>query len=72
MLDDGTYDAFVVWAEPVPGGPGDTFSVEVTITAGPHKGEMVTLALRTGADPTGLIGLPGRLVVEDGRPRLEL
>lgn len=80
MLPDGIYDTFVVWAETV---DDDEMSLELAVTAGAHKGEMVSIRMRhprapakgafgTGAtDPFDLVGLPSRLVVEDGRPRLE-
>jgi hypothetical protein len=81
MLPDGIYDAFVVWAETV---GEDEISLELAITTGVHKGEMVSVRMRhprppargafgRGAvDPFDLVGLPCRLVVEDGSPRLEL
>lgn len=73
MLPDGRYDAFVVWAERHEGeGEGEgRLRVELTITSGPHKGEVVTLTASVRRDPLALVGLPCTLVVEDGRPRLE-
>ena len=41
MLPDGTYDVFVVDAEV--DGPGDALRLEVTILAGEHKGEVVSM-----------------------------
>jgi hypothetical protein len=70
VLPDGTYDAFVVWAERV---AEDALSMELTVTAGTHKGEMVSVRMRDSQrDPLDLVGLPCRLIVEGGQPRLEL
>lgn len=80
VLPDGVYDAFVVWAETV---AENEITLELAVTAGAHKGEMVSVRMRhpqppapgafgPGAtEPFDLVGLPCRLVVEDGRPRLE-
>src|SRR4051812_36647547 len=39
-LDDGSYEAFILWVEK----RDDALALECTITAGPHKGEVVNLA----------------------------
>ncbi len=67
MLPDGTYDAFVVWAEDDDG----ALKLDLTITSGPHKGEMVSISGPAGGDPLALTGMPCTLVVSDGKPRLE-
>jgi hypothetical protein len=68
-LDDGTYDALVVDAEPTDGGG---CRVELTILGGAHKGEVV--AVRTPAiDPDralDLLGIPATIVVAAGVPRV--
>jgi hypothetical protein len=70
VLPDGIYDAFVVWAETV---AEDALSIELTVTAGTHKGEMVSVRMRDSQrHPLDLVGLPCRLIVEGGQPRLEL
>lgn len=70
MLDDGTYDALVVDAEEAEGGG---VSIELTIVAGPAKGEVVTLVGRgIAGDPLDLLGVPGTLTVTDGTPSLRL
>ena len=70
MLDDGTYDALVVDAEAREGGG---VSIELTVVAGPAKGEVVTLVARGMAgDPVDLLGVPGTLTVTDGVPSLRL
>ena len=77
MLDDGTYDAIVVDATAASdegGDGGDTaVSIELTIVAGPSKGEMVTIVGRgLRGDPLDLLGVPATLDVTDGMPRLRL
>ncbi len=67
VLPDGSYDAFVVWAEEAEEG----LSIDLTITTGAHKGEVVTIRGTMTADPVHLTGMPCTLVVEDGQPRLE-
>jgi hypothetical protein len=61
MLDDGTYDAFIVWAEQ----RDDGIALELTITSGAHRGEVVNVVTSTYAtrDAIDLIGLPCTLVV---------
>lgn len=67
MLPDGTYDAFVVWAEDGDG----ALKLDLTITSGPHKGAVVSISGPAGGDPLALTGMPCTLVVSDGEPRLE-
>jgi len=68
-LADGTYDAFVVWAE---SRDDDHLALELTITTGTHKGAMVHVrAARTRRDPLDLVGLPCTLLVENSAPRVE-
>jgi len=65
-LADGTYDALVVDAE---AGDDGSVGVELTIVAGPAKGEVV--ALRTAGltgDPLDLLGVPATITVRDGEP----
>jgi len=70
MLPDGTYDVFVVDAEET--GDGATSSVELTVLAGEHKGEVVRLGGRFERDALDLLGTPGTLVVAGGVPTLTL
>jgi hypothetical protein len=81
VLDDGTYDAIVVDAgavDPAADAAGDTagtgaVSIELTIVAGPAKGEMVTvIGHNLGGDPLDLLGVPATLTVTDGAPALRL
>lgn len=68
MLPDGRYDAFVIWAERADDG---RLALDLTITTGEHKGDVVSIRGGVDADPIALTGLPCTLVVEDGEPRLE-
>ena len=73
VLPDGTYDVFVVDATTVdgPGGPG--IELALTVLAGEHKSEVVTLtATGLERDEIDLLGMPGTLVVRDGFPKLVL
>jgi hypothetical protein len=74
MLPDGIYDVIVVDAEP--GDDGD-LHIEVTISLGPHVGEVIRLRGRhidrrraetETEDPYALLGVPGTLRVQDGQP----
>lgn len=70
MLDDGTYDALVVDAE---GADDGSVSIELTIVAGPAKGDVVTILARgLPGDPLDMLGVPGTLTVTDGTPALHL
>ncbi|MEM7339211.1 MAG: hypothetical protein AAF467_11215 [Actinomycetota bacterium] len=70
-LADGTYDVLVVDADN-DSGP----RVELVVTAGPAKGETVTLRtpgpLSGESDPLDLLGLPGTLTITGGHPTLAL
>jgi hypothetical protein len=80
-LPDGTYDVIVIDVNSPQDGE---ILVDVTITLGPHVGQVATLrtahvqpagpgrvpASRFDAsdDPIGLLGVPGTLRVRDGAP----
>lgn len=75
MLDDGTYDAFVVDAANATGEPGrpSALRLELTILAGAHKGEVVSmLAAGLGVDELDALGMPATLTVRDGQPTVAL
>ena len=79
MLSDGTYDVLVVDAELVDDDPGshdggpEGIRVDLTILAGPHKGELVTMTAHgLDRDPLDLLAVPGTVVVTDGEPHLTL
>jgi hypothetical protein len=70
-LDDGAYDAIVVDVDDSADARG--VRLELAIVSGPHKGAVI--AVRTAAvegDPISLLGIPATLVVEGGRPTVEL
>lgn len=72
MLEDGTYDVLVVDAEALDA-PTGAIRVELTILAGPEKGEVFSLtAVGLGRDPLDLLAEPGTVTVTDGTPRLVL
>ena len=71
MLPDATYDVFVVDAEAL--GSGDVLRLDLTILAGDHKGDMVSMRSdELGVDELDALGLPGTLVVTDGQPSVTL
>jgi len=78
MIADGTYDVFIVDAAPLGDHPDPTrtttgWSLELTILAGDHKGELVTLrADKLPGTEFDLIGMPGTLVVEHGEPSFRI
>lgn len=69
-LDDGTYDAFVVDADDADDGGT---ALELTITAGEHKGRVVALSSATTlGDPIDLLGMPATLTVAMGVPSVTI
>jgi hypothetical protein len=66
---DGTYDVMVL--EALPGPRSDEVRLELALTSGPHKGDVVRLqAEHLGRDPLSRLGLPGTLTVVGGVPSL--
>jgi hypothetical protein len=61
-LEDGRYDAFIVWADP----RDDGIALELTITSGTHRGDVVNIVTSTFAtrDAIDLVGLPCTLIVD--------
>jgi hypothetical protein len=71
MLEDGTYDVFIVDANE--DDDVDVVHVTLTILDGAHKSDVIVLHARGLArDSIELFGLPGTLVVRDGVPHLAL
>lgn len=69
MLADGTYDAFVVDAVP----DGDALRLDLTIVAGPHKGEVVSVrAVGLEVGELDAIGMPATMTVAAGQPTVTL
>ena len=67
MLPDDTYDAFVI--DVTEDDARNIARVELTITSGEHKGDVVTVrAANLNRDAFELIGLPVQLHVRDGIP----
>ena len=67
-MKDGSYDVFVVDANDLDDG---SMRIEMTITTGELKGEVIALTARNmRVDAVALLGTPGTLTVVDGVPRL--
>ena len=68
MLDDGTYDAFIVWAEQ----RDNAIALELTITTGSQRGNVVNIVTSAFAtrDALSLVGLPCTLHVRAGEVRV--
>jgi hypothetical protein len=66
-LTDGVYDVLVVDVQNDE--HSDAVRVELVLTAGSHKGEVVRLRVtNSDSDALSLLGLPGSLTVTDGVP----
>jgi hypothetical protein len=71
VLPDGSYDVIVVDAERLDGDAAvKAVRLDLTVLGGDHKGEVVTVRATglTIHDPLDLLGVPGTLVVSDGKP----
>jgi hypothetical protein len=69
-LEDGTYQVLIVDASDDT--ERDGLHLELVITRGPAKGEVVKLrASSMKRSAVDLLGLPATLVVRDGVPRVE-
>lgn len=68
MLEDGTYDAFIVWASQ----RDDGIALELTITTGTRRGDVVNIVTSAFAtrDALSLVGLPCTLHVHTGVVRV--
>lgn len=68
-LEDGTYDAFIVWAEERIDG---AIALDLTITTGAQKGNVVSVrATDAPRDAVSLVGMPCTLHVSSGQPRID-
>lgn len=73
MLADGTYDAFIVDATIEQASTGRVTHLELTIVAGDHKGEVVSLSARNlQGGEFDLIGMPATITVIDGTPHVQI
>lgn len=69
-LPDGAYDAIVVDAHDRDDG---TVTLELTVLAGPHKGEVVEVrGPAGGGDAIEVLGVPATLTVAGGHPSVVL
>ena len=69
VLEDGTYDAFVVDATAGPGG----LHLELTILAGEHKGDVVSItAAGLDVDELDALGMPATITVAGGEPSVSI
>jgi hypothetical protein len=68
-MHDGEYDAFVVWADEL---DDARVALELTITTGAHKGDVVTVHASNlhPRDVLDLVGLPCTLRVCAGQPHV--
>jgi hypothetical protein len=67
VLSDGSYEAFIFDASPA----GEAILLELTVIAGAHKGEVVSVrATGLAVDEIELLGTPATIVVEGGQPRV--
>lgn len=68
QLRDGTYDAFIIWAEQHESG----VALECTITTGPARGDVVNIVTSSFVtrDPLSLVGMPCTLIVRDNEIRI--
>ncbi len=70
MLSDGRYDVLIVDARSDDDG---TVHLDVTVTSGAHKGDVVQIQGRfPGRDELDLLAAPATLVVSDGQPTVTL
>ena len=74
MIPDGTYDAFVIDAEPGLADDGvGHMHLDLTILSGEQKGNVVSVTA-TGLRGTelDLLGMPATLTVADGQPTVRI
>jgi hypothetical protein len=73
VLDDGTYDAFVVDARIEGAGTDRLVHLELTIISGARKGEIVDITARgMRGEEFDLLGLPATITVDGGEPRVRI
>ena len=73
MLADGTYEAFVIDATIEGEGPERVVHLELTITAGEHKGEVLGIASHgMQGEEFDLIGMPATITVLNNYPSVRI
>jgi len=67
-LSDGTYDAFIIWAEL----RDDAVMLECTITSGERRGDVVNIVTSSfvARDPLSLVGIACTLIVSGDEIRV--
>ena len=67
-LSDGTYDAFIIWAEQRDG----AVALECTITSGEQRGDVVNIVTSSfvARDPLSLVGIACTLIVSGDEIRV--
>ena len=72
LLDDGRYDALVVDATPYEDAEQTGCRIELTIVAGPRKGEVVSVRAAGMSEDRalGLLGVPATITVAAGIPKI--
>ena len=67
-LSDGTYDAFIIWAEQ----RDDAVALECTITSGEQRGAVINIVTSSfGArDPLSLVGIACTLIIAGDEIRI--
>jgi hypothetical protein len=67
-LEDGSYDAFIIWAEQRDRG----IALECTITSGEQRGDVINIVTSSfvARDPLSLVGLACTLIVHDNEIRV--
>lgn len=66
VLDDGTYEAIVFDSDE----DGHAVTVELTIIAGDHKGEVISVRGTFDGDALDLLGVPATVTVTAGQPQV--
>ena len=74
MIPDGTYDAFIIDAEPGVGDDGaEHMHLDLTILSGEQKGNVVSLtAAGLAGTEVDLMGMPATLTVTHGVPSVRI
>jgi hypothetical protein len=73
VLPDGDHDVFIIDASPVDDAPPGTWVLDMTVVAGAYKGEVVSVrATNLSGAEFDLIGMPGTLSVDAGRPSVRI
>ena len=66
-IEDGSYDVVVIEALEV----GDeSLLIELVITSGAHRGDVIRVDARLDIAWTELLGAPATLTVSDGKPHI--